>query len=216
MATDRIGSIYDVRVRQAIMYAIDTLERANGFPQIAIDPKSNRLYVTWSDYRNGDIDVFVRESSDKGKHWSPPTRVNNDPIHDGVEQFFQWLAVDPVDGSVNVVFYDRRGDPTNRKQTVVLARSTDAGRTFNNYSWTTDPFEVQPGVFFGDYSGLAAYGGRVYGIWTEEPPPPASQEGKETKDSKNKDKSEDSNDPKSKRLGTVVKLGTADFGGANN
>ena len=41
-----------------IMFAIDTLERANGFPQIAIDPKSNRLYVTWSDYRNGDIDVF--------------------------------------------------------------------------------------------------------------------------------------------------------------
>ncbi len=193
-----------------IMYAIDTLERANGFPQIAIDPKSNRLYVTWSDYRNGDIDVFVAESSDQGKHWCSPIRVNNDPIHDGVEQFFQWLAVDPVDGSVNVVFYDRRSDPTNRKQTVVLARSTDAGRTFNNYAWTTDPFEVQPGVFFGDYSGLTAFGGRVYGIWTEEPPPPASKE------SSDKDKIEDSNKPKSKRLGTVVKLGIADFGAASN
>ncbi len=193
-----------------IMFAIDTLERANGFPQIAIDPKSNRLYVTWSDYRNGDIDVFVAESADRGKHWSSPIRVNTDPIHDGIEQFFQWLAVDPVDGSVNVVFYDRRSDPTNRKQTVVLARSTDAGRTFNNYAWTADPFEVQPGVFFGDYSGLAAHGGRVYGIWTEEPPPPASKESSE------KDKAEDSNKPKSKRLGTVVKLGTADFGRASN
>ncbi len=46
-----------------IMFAIDTLERANGFPQIAIDPKSNRLYVTWSDYRNGDIDVFLSSST---------------------------------------------------------------------------------------------------------------------------------------------------------
>ena len=41
------------------MFAIDTLDRANGFPQIAIDPKSGRIYVTWSDYRNGDLDVFI-------------------------------------------------------------------------------------------------------------------------------------------------------------
>ena len=53
-----------------IMFAIDTLERANGFPQIAIDPKSNRLYVTWSDYRNGDLDVFLATSDDGGKHWT--------------------------------------------------------------------------------------------------------------------------------------------------
>ena len=42
---------------------IDTLDRANGFPQIAIDPKSNRIYITWSDYRNGDLDVFVSSSA---------------------------------------------------------------------------------------------------------------------------------------------------------
>ena len=102
-----------------IMFAIDTLERANGFPQIAIDPKSNRLYVTWSDYRNGDIDVFLSSSNDRGKHWTAPVRVNNDSVHNGAEQFFQWLAVDPTDGSVNVIFYDRRRDPQNRKQTVV-------------------------------------------------------------------------------------------------
>jgi hypothetical protein len=187
-----------------IMFAIDTLDRANGFPQIAIDPKSNRLYVTWSDYRNGDLDVFLSSSDDRGKRWTPPVRVNNDPVHDGAEQFFQWLAVDPMDGSVNVVFYDRRRDPKNRKQIVVLARSTDAGRTFNNYAWTDDPFEAG-GVFFGDYSGLAAYGGRVYGIWTEKPAPlPEPDE---------KKKSEDTKDAKAPARGTVVKVGTADFSG---
>ncbi len=153
-----------------IMFAIQTLERANGFPQIAIDPKSKRLYVTWSDYRNGDLDVFLATSDDGGKHWTPPVRVNNDPVHNGAEQFFQWLAVDPTDGSVNVIFYDRRGDPQNRKQIVVLARSTDGGRSFTNYAWTDQPFEASD-VFFGDYSGIAAYGGRVYGIWTEKPAP---------------------------------------------
>ena len=172
------------------MFAIDTLERANGFPQIAIDPKSKRLYVTWSDYRNGDLDVFLATSDDGGKHWSAPVRVNNDPIHNGADQFFQWLAVDPTDGSIDVIFYDRRRDPQNRKQIVVLARSTDGGRNFNNYAWTDEPFEAG-GVFFGDYSGIAAYGGRVYGIWTEKPAPAPEateakpkEEGKESKDAK--------------------------------
>jgi hypothetical protein len=187
-----------------IMFAIDTLDRANGFPQIAVDPKSKRLYVTWSDYRNGDIDIFVSSSDDRGKHWTPAARVNNDPLHNGAEQFFQWLAVDPVDGSVNVIFYDRRNDPKNRKQIVVLARSTDRGRTFNNYAWTDEAFEAG-GLFFGDYNGLAAYGGRVYGVWTEKPiPPPPSDE---------KNKSEEVKDAKTPTRGTVVKLGTADFTG---
>ena len=187
-----------------IMFAINTLDRANGFPQIAVDPKSKRLYVTWSDYRNGDLDVFISSSDDGGKHWTPAARVNNDPVNDGAEQFFQWLAVDPVDGSVNVIFYDRRNDPKNRKQIVVLARSTDQGRTFNNYAWTDEAFEAG-GLFFGDYSGLAAYGGRVYGVWTEKPVPPPTSDEKNT--------SEEGKDAKPQPRGTVVKLGTADFTG---
>jgi len=185
-----------------IMFAIDTLDRANGFPQISVDPKSSRLYVTWSDYRNGELDVFIASSSDQGKHWSAPLRVNDDPIHNGAEHFFQWLAVDPTDGSVNVIFYDRRRDPLNRKQIVVLARSTDGGHTFRNYAWTDEPFEAG-GVFFGDYSGLAAYGGRVYGAWTEQPPSVPSATSTNKTDEK---------DAKLKPLGTVVKVGTADFG----
>lgn len=180
-----------------IMFAIDTLERANGFPQISVDPRSERLYVTWSDYRNGDLDVFCASSSDKGKTWSQPVRVNNDPVHNGAEQFFQWSAVDPADGSVNVLFYDRRGDPQNRKQIVVLARSTDGGQNFANYAWTDNAFEAS-GVFFGDYTGLAAFGGRVYGVWTEKPP----------------GQPEPPHDAPRRRLGTVVKVGVADFSGA--
>lgn len=189
-----------------IMFAIDTLDRANGFPQIAVDPKSKRLYVTWSDYRNGDLDVFISSSGDGGKHWTPAERVNNDPVRNGAEQFFQWLAVDPIDGSVNVIFYDRRNDPRNRKQIVVLARSTDQGHTFNNYAWTDDPFEAG-GLFFGDYSGLAAYGGRVYGVWTEKPAPAPEEK------NSGKEKSEENKEAKPQPKGTIVKVGTADFSG---
>jgi Neuraminidase (sialidase) len=179
------------------MFAVNTLERANGFPQIAIDPSSKRLYVTWSDYRNGDLDIFCSTSTDRGRTWSPAVRVNNDTMHNGAEQFFQWLAVDPTDGALNVVFYDRRGDPQNRKQIVALVRSTDRGHSFANYAWTDEPFEASD-VFFGDYTGIAAFGGRVYGAWTEKPNPATVSASK-------------TEDEVPKMRATVVKVGVADF-----
>jgi hypothetical protein len=93
-------------------------------------------------------------------------RVNSDALHNGLDQFFQWLAVDPSSGAVNVIFYDRRADPRNRTPMIVLARSTDQGRTFTNYAWSETPFDPT-GEFLGDYTGIAALNGRVYGVWTE-------------------------------------------------
>jgi len=202
LATSRNGGKTFSRARAILhtgptMFAVQALERANGFPQIAIDSQSKHLYLTWSDYRNGDLDVFCSTSRDGGRTWIPAVRVNNDEIHNGSEQFFQWLAVDPADGAANVIFYDRRRDPGNRKQTVVLARSTDGGRSFKNYSWTDEAFEAAD-VFFGDYTGLAAFGGRVYGVWTERPTHIADSETK-------------AGDEHSGARGTVVKVGVADF-----
>lgn len=177
------------------MFRLQAFSRANGFPQIAVDrrgAKPGRLYVTWSDYTNGGVDVFCAASDDGGTSWSAPVRVNNDPLHDGADHFFQWLAVDQADGDVDILFYDRRADPRNRTQTVTLARSTDGGRSFVNYAWTTAPFQTNESVFMGDYSGIAAYDGRVYGVWAEKP--------------------EASGD--SKARGTIVRVGVADFGQA--
>jgi hypothetical protein len=188
-----------------IMFAVQTLERANGFPQIAIDPRSQRLFVTWSDYRNGDLDIFCSTSTDHGKHWSEPVRVNTDPAHDGAEQFFQWMGVDQADGTPYVLFYDRRRDPLNKMQSVTLARSIDQGRSFQNYAWTTEMFDAE-GVFFGDYTGLAAFGGRVYGVWMEKPAASQAASNKET------GAANGSELPKAKG-GTVVKVGVADFSG---
>ena len=171
------------------MFTLQAVSRANGFAQIAIDPrggaKGGRLYLTWSDYRNGDVDVFCSTSANHGETWSPAVRVNDDSPHNGADQFFQWMAVDPADGAAYVVFYDRRGDPKNRQQIVALARSTDGGRTFQNYAWMDQPFDAQ-GVFMGDYNGIAALNGRVYGVWTQKP------ENKSSRD-------------------TLIQIGVADF-----
>jgi Neuraminidase (sialidase) len=149
------------------------VSRVEGFPQIGIDWSGGKLggnlYVAWSDYRNGDVDVFIASSADHGRTWSNPVRVNNDPLHDGKDQFYQWMAVDPATGDVYVEFYDRREDPANRQTRVTLARSTDGGRTFTNYAWTDTAFDSQ-GAFLGDYTWMTAVGNRVYGAWTETAP----------------------------------------------
>lgn len=146
-------------------FNIPAVDRSNGFPQLGMDPRSNRLFVTWSDYRNGDVDIFSSTSMDAGATWSPAARVNDDALHNGSDQYFQWLAVDPTDGSANVVFYDRRSDSTNRAARMFLARSTDGGRTYRNYPWTGTPSDAE-GAFIGDYTGIAALNGRVYAVWT--------------------------------------------------
>src|SRR5262249_3166073 len=139
-----------------------------------VDGKTGALYVTWSDYRNGDVDVFFARSMNHGASWSAASRVNDDPIHDGKDQFLQWMAVDPVTGDIYVQFYDRREDEKNRKTRVTLARSTDAGRTFRNYAWSSPAFDGE-NLFLGDYSWLTVYDRRVYGIWVEGLPPDSTK-----------------------------------------
>ena len=140
-----------------------------GFPQIGIDPRNGTLYLVWSDFRNGDVDVFISRSTNRGATWTPPQRVNDDPVHDGADQFLQWMAVDPGDGSINVQYYDRRDDPASLLTRVTLARSTDGGRQFSNYAWTDGAFATN-GAFLGDYEWLVAQGGRVFGVWAETAP----------------------------------------------
>jgi hypothetical protein len=192
-----------------------SVRRGNGFPEIGIDPRTRQLFVTWADYTNGDIDVFSATSKDRGKHWSSAVRVNNDALHNGADQFFQWLAVDPVDGSENIIFCDRRGDPGNRSYYMTLARSNDGGQTFKNYAWSTQPSDPKD-VFMGDYMGIAAYGGRVYGIWartaTPEELPPDTEKPEEPPKGTPPDKTgAEKPSPAIKRKGLFIEVGLAEF-----
>jgi len=87
------------------------LQRHNGLPVVGVDlspgPARGSLYVNWIDERNGDPDVFVIASRDGGATWGSPVRVNDDAQGNGKAQLFTWMAVDPIDGAINVVFYDR-------------------------------------------------------------------------------------------------------------
>lgn len=177
---------------------IPGVARVMGFPQVGVDsrnPKKVVLYLTWSDYRNGDVDVFCVSSKDRGRTWSQPVRVNSDPVHDGIDQFFQWMAVDPATGDVYVQFYDRRDDPRNRRTGFTLARSTDGGKTFLNYAWAESTFESAQPTFLGDYTWLTVLNGKAYGAWTEALPTETAEP----------------HPGRPPRPLTIVRVGTADF-----
>jgi hypothetical protein len=97
-------------------------------PALAAD-RSGRLFAGWWDSRNGDPDVFVARSVDRGRTWAPPVRLNDDPEGNGSDQYLLRLSV-AGNGRVDAVFLDRRNDPRNLNNDAYLTYSTDNGRTF--------------------------------------------------------------------------------------
>jgi len=139
------------------------ISRHNGMPVTIVDasrgPSRGTIYVNWIDERNGNKDVFLISSTDGGETWTPTRQVNDPATDNGRDQFFTWMAVDPADGSVNIVYYDRAAT-TGTRTRVTLARSLD-GRDFQYFPLDIPEFDCRDDVFFGDYIGIDAQLGRV-------------------------------------------------------
>lgn len=150
--------------------------RVNSYGGPAVAPDGT-LYLVWSDNRNGnsvqtDVDVFIVKSTDGGATWSAPGRVNSDSIGNKKDQWFPWVAVN-ADGTVVVVFHDRRSDttstvtahglpinpPGNYLVDTYLAVSRNKGQSFKNLRVTdvssNFDFGFRAGLFLGDYNGVA-------------------------------------------------------------
>lgn len=149
-------------------FPVKGLGRASGLPSADVDiskgPDRGSVYVCWADARHGDPDIFLAVSRDGGTSWSQPLRVNNDAKGNGREQWFPWMAVDPVDGSVNIAYYDR-GALDETRTDVTLARSVDGGRTFAYFKVNPETYDLNKLGFFGDYLGIDSYAGRIAVLW---------------------------------------------------
>lgn len=149
--------------------SIPGINRCNGMPVTKCDVSNSsyrgRIYVNWTDQRNGsdNVDVFLAYSDDKGESWSDPIKVNND--NSGRHQFFTWMAVDRTDGNIYIIFYDRR-DTQGNATDVYLACSNDGGKTFGNIKISESSFIPSSKVFFGDYSNIDAHNGKIHPIWS--------------------------------------------------
>lgn len=151
---------------------ISEIYRCNGLPFLVTDHSTGkyrgRVYLLWGSHKNGNADIWLKYSDDEGGTWSEDIQVNNTPADDTSSQFLGHLAVDPSNGYLYTVFYDRRHSENNLFMDVYVAVSKDGGNTFENYRITPNSFPA-PGkaLFFGDYNGIAARNGNVRPIWTQ-------------------------------------------------
>jgi hypothetical protein len=106
------------------------------FPAMDADitggPYNGNLYIAYMDYSPGntDTDIYFTRSADGGTTWSSKVRINDDTVNNGCDQFHPWLTVAP-DGSIIVVFLDRRLDPGNLYMDLYMTTSVDGGNTWS-------------------------------------------------------------------------------------
>lgn len=156
---------------QPVGWVIDIpgIYRCNGLPVTACDLSNSAhrgtLYVNWADQRNGtdNTDVWLKKSTDGGKTWSEPKRVNSD--NSERHQFLTWMTIDQTNGYLYFVFYDRRNHK-GRETDVYLAVSKDGGETIENYKISESPFVPNSKIFFGDYTNISVHNGVIRPIWT--------------------------------------------------
>ena len=149
-------------------FDVPVIYRCNGMPITACDTShtANRgnIYICWGDQRNGtdNSDVFLVKSTDGGTNWSSVKKVNND--NTTRHQFFPWMTIDQTTGHLFFVFYDRRNTTGNATE-VYSAESVNGGETFNNFKISQTSFTPSSGIFFGDYTNIAAFNRKVYPVW---------------------------------------------------
>jgi hypothetical protein len=159
--------------------------RINSYPQLTIDPVTRRLYVVWSDDRNGAYTsagvsvqtdgTAVIASSPDGAHWSSVTAAEP-----GGDVFFP--AVAAFAGKVAVTYYTRSYDPdginldyayttvgpdgTYSPQHRITTQSANPDVQFVGVGAVTG--QTLQGEFIGDYSA-AAFGadGVLHPVWTD-------------------------------------------------
>ena len=78
---------------------------------LAVDPTNpNHLVFNFLNKQNGDLDVFITESTNGGNTWTSFARVNDDAVGNGKMQDLPWCGFD-VNGDLIVGWRDRRNAP---------------------------------------------------------------------------------------------------------
>lgn len=147
-----------------IVKAFPAFGRMHTLPALASDGKG--LAVVWHDARNDAADVLV--SLWDGAGWSAPERVPDDAA---LVQFYPWAAYDGA-GVLHVGHYS--GDGADANFTYRHAARAPDG------AWSVPedlsaPFQVFGNATagasdIGDYTAVAALGGRVHAAWAQPDP----------------------------------------------
>jgi len=123
---------------------------SSGYPSAAVSEQF--VHVVWEDNRDGNYEVYYKQSVDGGLSWGPDTRLTNDAAYSSPP------SVAVSDSNVHVVWTDNRIGGME----IYYKNSTDNG---NNWSADTRL------TFDPDYSGdacIAASGSNVAVVWSDQ------------------------------------------------
>lgn len=111
------------------------------FPALAADPNGRTLYAAWSDARDGAPDVLFRRSSDQGRTWGPPLKLNR---RGSEPSSFELPALAATSSRVEAIFFALTG--THPRGQVDYTFSTDAGSNFSVPASISSRFDGTVGV----------------------------------------------------------------------
>lgn len=150
----------------------DRAMKGLGGGDLAVDegdgPHHGSLYLTWPAILDGHLQIVAARSTDGGRSWSEPVRVNDGGFD--LDHSTPSVAVD-ADGLVAVTWNDRRGDPEGLCYRHFVAFSDDGGRSFGPNRPVSDrrtcPGARSRWLNGGDTQGLAALeDGGFRTVWT--------------------------------------------------
>jgi Neuraminidase (sialidase) len=156
----------------------DLVRAGTNIPDASVDPRNGTMYVVWGDGRFSNFthnDIALTKSSDGGKTWSTPVKVNQ--TTNGAAAFTASVHV-AADGSVAVTYYDFRNydgsDGDGAETDYFLARSTDGGTTWSESPVTSSSFNIQLAPktvsgndFLGDYAGIDSAGATFFATFAQ-------------------------------------------------
>ncbi len=175
--------VYSVGTRnsQSGRFTLDKKQgiRVSSPPQIAVDcsnkPSRGYVYVVQAgrENENGEHRVFVSRSTNGGSTWQR-FRVDDNQL--GNDMFFPSITVDPITGTVAVLYYSSQNDPNNVGVDAYVSVSNDAGLTWSpirvspstwylNSAQTVFPQQGVGNVYWGDYTSITSYNGVIYPLF---------------------------------------------------
>jgi len=111
------------------------------FPALAVDPGGRTVYAAWSDARDGAPDVLLRRSTDQGRTWGAPLKLDRRVSE---PSSFELPALAATANRVEAIFYALRGaHPTGQ---VEYSFSPDGGGTFSVPASISARFDGTVGV----------------------------------------------------------------------
>lgn len=134
---------------------------------VAHPSDADRVYLLSSINPDGadPLDIHFAASSDGGKTWGAPVRVNDDPLDNGAWQWFGTLSVAP-NGRLDVVWNDTRGDPDGLFSALYYSFSNDNGATWSSNRALTPAWDPLVGFpnqnKIGDYYEMISYNDAVH------------------------------------------------------